>query len=298
MSKLLKLKEWLTLSTAANTLATMLSEPITVADLLQLALEKQLLLSVRMIDLTPALRGQEVGIDTIFGANLESQWVESLDATFADNPRLLQNYLGGGRCIAWNEDSIEPIDGVWDLPMLPGESYAIEVALARLLNSPLPQLPLHEGVYLKRGDVYCQLMEPLGDFNESQLQTHDDNKLEDEWDHQEDAQAARRAYRNNFCPALILPDSAQFVIRTTALNDFIASLTEPSVEDKPLTTKGKNSYLSLIAVLAKQAGYDLSQRGITTSLEAVTQQLDCPVGDDTIRKIIKEVNELTAKTSV
>jgi hypothetical protein len=65
----------------------------------------------------------------------------------------------------------------------------------------------------------------------------------------------------------------------------------PSAE-KPLSSKERNSLLTLIAALCKQAGFDIDRRGIAISLAKATEQLGKPLTDDTIRGIIKQVKNI------
>lgn len=60
MNKLFKLKEWLTVPAAAKHLAAIVEEEVTEADVLRLALDGQLKLSVNFVNHTKAKRGQIV----------------------------------------------------------------------------------------------------------------------------------------------------------------------------------------------------------------------------------------------
>lgn len=54
MSKLSNLHEWLTLDKSACYLSSMLDEPVLIADLYRLALDKKLTLSVHFLESVPA----------------------------------------------------------------------------------------------------------------------------------------------------------------------------------------------------------------------------------------------------
>lgn len=63
MSKLFNLKKWLTLDDAATYLSTRLNEKVTVAELYQLALEGHLKISVNLVNVTYAQRGQKIPVE-------------------------------------------------------------------------------------------------------------------------------------------------------------------------------------------------------------------------------------------
>jgi hypothetical protein len=79
------------------------------------------------------------------------------------------------------------------------------------------------------------------------------------------------------------------VIRTDEVTRFIQTLEDTPQEAKPLTSNEKNSLLVLIAALCKEANVDWCQRGVTTSLVAMTDLIGAPLTDDTILKILKQI---------
>ncbi len=56
-----------------------------------------------------------------------------------------------------------------------------------------------------------------------------------------------------------------------------------------LSTKEKNTLLILIAALCKEAKIDPNARGITPAIQKLTEQLGAPVGDDTIKKVLGQL---------
>ena len=80
-----------------------------------------------------------------------------------------------------------------------------------------------------------------------------------------------------------------FVIRTQELTRFIQSLEESLPVEKPLTSKERNSLLVLIGALCREVGVDPAKRGVTTSLVKMTEILGAPLTDDTIRKILGQI---------
>src|SRR5687767_11255173 len=92
---LLKLRPWLTVSQAAQQPAAIIGEPLTEADVLGLALDGNLTLSVNLLEETSA------------------DWEDAAGLT-----------------------QVEPISGLWDLPMVPPLSLAIAWRYNELCGLP------------------------------------------------------------------------------------------------------------------------------------------------------------------
>ncbi|MBU2648362.1 hypothetical protein KKI24_26890 [bacterium] len=97
MSKLFKLKKWLTLEEAAVHISNVLDEAVTIADLLRFALDGYLTLSVDFVNHTQARKGKWVKTEDV-----ESIWKKysmntgeknDLPITFPKNHELIE--LGG-----------------------------------------------------------------------------------------------------------------------------------------------------------------------------------------------------------
>jgi hypothetical protein len=67
----------------------------------------------------------------------------------------------------------------------------------------------------------------------------------------------------------------------------IAETTTPSLEDKPLHTKERNSYLKFIRGLLRELNIDPNERAIAKRLASMTG-----LGDDKIRDILGELRNL------
>lgn len=105
-------------------------------------------------------------------------------------------------------------------------------------------------------------------------------------------------YKNNnvFVPAISLPDHSTLVFKIEELDRFIREFHDKGDQTDTgskaiMMTREKNTLLVLIAALCKQANFDYSQRGISKAIEAATEELGARIGDDTIRKILKEIPE-------
>ena len=49
--------------------------------------------------------------------------------------------------------------------------------------------------------------------------------------------------------------------------------------------------LVIIAALCKEADIDYSQRGIASAIQHLTESIGSPITDDTIRSVLKQINE-------
>jgi hypothetical protein len=66
--------------------------------------------------------------------------------------------------------------------------------------------------------------------------------------------------------------------------------TTPKLEDKPLPTKARNSYLRLIKGLLKNAGIEPTERGLAKSLEGMVTRSGETLRQDKLRAILTEIN--------
>jgi hypothetical protein len=134
MSKLFKLKKWLNVSDAAKRLAITFGEDVTEADVFRLALDGHLRLSVNLINGATCIPGKIVPIG---------------DATFDEVPsrdgkRTIRLYGGPVLSDAHGvetdvlklEDRIVTLEGIFDLPMIGGETLDIEHKFQMLTSGP------------------------------------------------------------------------------------------------------------------------------------------------------------------
>jgi hypothetical protein len=57
-----------------------------------------------------------------------------------------------------------------------------------------------------------------------------------------------------------------------------------------LNPKEKNTLLVLIAALCKEANIDPSTRGVASAIAKLTEQIGTPLSDDTIRKVLRQLD--------
>ncbi len=311
MSKLFKLKEWLTVEEAAKHLSTVLGEEVAIADIYRLALDGHLALSMSFPNKTYGNLGEAVGVENVQRFKMPAELVEFVQKggldEFSDEV-VTSDYIGNGQFINWDE-KVVTIDGVWDLLMRASEKIDVEFVYHQHIGGPYIDLVGLDGAFVKQGDVYCRLVESYDD-NEFQsgslaakkeierfLRTHEVSaerqaEIWEKYDRErkEYLEGKKSApYERDFFPAGGLPKDGVYVVRTAAIVDFLNRINETPANEKPLSTKERNSLLTLIAALCNEANFDIEQRGIASSLVKATEQLGRPLSDDTIRGILKQV---------
>ena len=235
MSKLFKLKEWLSVSDAAKHLTLSFGEKVSEADVLQLALEGHLKLSIHLVNGAYARRCAPVKTEEI-------EWVE-VQLPIAGN-HFMKMALGG-RLFQEGDDvfqvtkSITSLEsGIWDLPMTGGERVDVEHRLQQIVSGLEVTAVSLEGIFLNSPD---------GDLYEVQSR-HEDYLC----------RGKNFFDSNNFHPAGSLPDDAFFVVRTAAIRSLEQSVS-PENTEKPLETRERNTLLAIIAVLCNDAKIDYTK---------------------------------------
>lgn len=193
MSKLFKLKEWLTVPDAARHLAIVFGEEVTEADVLRLALDGHLKLSVNFVNHAQARRGKVVPwkntewmmfpklnkktIDEVptppekileYPPSLLAKWNEIPEDERGNfSPLLMSLNIDGERFLNLDRN-VTTIMGVWDLPMIGNERLDIEHHYQQLTGGPAVTLQGLDGTFVEGEDgVICQLQE---DFDDNEYQ--------------------------------------------------------------------------------------------------------------------------------
>lgn len=191
-SKLFSLKEWLTLDDAAKHLSIVFGEEVTRTDVLHLALDKRLTLSVNFVNHASARKGKLIpieqctfrilpslsGFKSEFSFHLPQNAIlrTELDKLAPD----IREALNTGELILVSEgahyrnndllvldDAVESIGGVWDLPMIGAEEIDVEHLYQMETGGPSVTLSNLEGAFVERDNVVCQLQ---GNFEDNEYQ--------------------------------------------------------------------------------------------------------------------------------
>lgn len=311
MSRLFKLKEWLTLDEAAAHISNVLGEPASIADLYRFALDGHLTLSVDFVNHAQAQKGKWVKTEDVEFNIIEEDpsTGEKLGIPFA-SPKNHEISVTEDDWILL-DNPVSSIHGIWDLTMIGDEKLDIEHNYQQLTSGLEVNLVTLAGAFVQQGDVVCQLQESFenNEFQEGSnaYEKEMENRIANNDISDDEAKKLRAKFkedRNKFLrdnkgnlkeigyyPAGGLPEDCVLVIRTNEITKFIQSLEDDTVSEKPLTSKERNSLLVLIGALCKELDIDPNQRGVATSLVAMTDLLGAPLTDDTIRKILKQIEE-------
>lgn len=316
MSKLLKLRQWLTLDEAIVHLSSVLGEAVTEADLYRLSLDGYLVLSVNLVNHAQGRMGKLVTTDEVTFVPFDNSFLPGFIREQSDNSNIAVPSKGEIRVSdnlwACLESDVVPISGVWDLSMLGAEKLDIEHYYQQLTSGLEVTLTALDGVFVKSGEIICQLQESFDDNEfvegsravgkalEERIKTHNISDEEAEIlrsDYKE--QRAKYIERFGFSSANCYPagglasvDSV-LVVKVDELTRFIQSLSDSEdsqPSEVPLGTTERNSLLKLIGAMCKELKIDHNKRGVATALEAMTEINGAPLTDDTIRKILKQID--------
>jgi hypothetical protein len=246
MSRILALKKVITLDQAATHLSNVANDPVTVADLLELALQDQLTISL-------SLSGKYEAAPYIEGASKKAHkahtQLSSQQGTFEYTRLLIALMDYSGFCIHWHDgktDKLGPdfmegqlVSGVWDLSMLGVERELVEGLLSA--RQPSSAIFTGDGVYesykplLLRHITDTKLL--MGLFKSED--EPDVDSISDNIECQEDPInllliGFNRQVMQQF------PLNSLLVIRAENLQKFINQITKISETDRQETTANSN----------------------------------------------------------
>jgi hypothetical protein len=224
MSNLLKLKEWLTVAEAAARLSGVFEEKVTEADILRLALDRKLTLSIRFKDdvvIRPCklLRHDEVAlkdaVETVsdFSTN-EGRQINCKKLDIDDDQCLV---FDGEMAIS---------DGLWDLPMIGNEKYIIEDRCSHLSGGAFAGDGCHAGILISKNGLTAQLQVHFIHSKHHWMPT--DSVVSTLYKKivlvKDVITEMSRPREMNYIPAYELPYSAELVVSSAAFRDFEDSI--------------------------------------------------------------------------
>lgn len=265
MGKLFTLKKWLTLPAAAKHLSTVFEEEVTQADILRLALDKRLVLSVNFVNTAYGWPGRKVPLSE---AKL-SRGPTMGNITLPDCiSGLWFSYSG---IVQFNE-AVSRLKGVWDLPMLGSEQCDVKRKYQELIEG-------HEYDALPSDDVIVE--GEAGQFWRILKRVANDKLIGQPYDHPD-----------NYQPAYSLPEDSVFVVRTDALRELEQSLnSEPKVKTKSAQTKERRTLLTIIAALCKPAKVDYKKSDAVQTIQRMLNDVGISLDDKTIRDALNEIDD-------
>jgi hypothetical protein len=299
MNKLLKLKQYLSIYDSADYLSATLEETVSVADIYELSLEGHLTISIRLtnqayakkVDLAPEL--ELTNSEERFG---------SVQANEVD-------------------EKVHIFNGLYDLAMIGEELFELRKLYQREVEGDSPVLSELSGFYVKHEGCIYKLLDslPVTKSEESQISkearlesllkskgltsqsqfddplTTFENLSVNEIEQVAELISPINDGENN-SPIPLDRHSYQLVLKTTELQRFISQINNSSVsdisEEKPIHPPEKRSYLKLISMFLKQHGFDLAKKGNTTALSTMLDQAGLSLCDNTVRKILREAEDM------
>lgn len=272
MSRLFKLKVWLSLDGAAKRLTESFGEDVSTVDVIQLALDGHLRLSLRLIRDLHAFRWYKKSKNEI---EYEEVTTRRHDGTHAGPATVTWSEPIGGMVVHIPEFCEE--DELLQLGMMPivfmreqSRREIVDLSLTQYsrayllqcldeLNRPSEEAYYHAGRLL--------IQEENGDL--WQVESYDD----------------------------FLLDDIEIVVRTQALRDLEQSFASTPVAgtEKALSTRERDTLYKIIIGLAMDGhGYRPGDKRSTVAREvsAKLSELGIAVSDDTVRKYIKEAEQL------
>jgi hypothetical protein len=331
VSKLLKLKEWLTVEEAANRLAISAGESVTEADVLRLALDGHLTLSVYFVN---HARGRPFRIEPF---DKESHILEAVKNYAKENSSLsgqltslnefVLTYRGellpNGKellILEGDDNQSQRLEGVWDLLMLGAEKLDVEHLYQSLTGGPGIELICLGGPLVVSPDR-SQYFQILSSYNVDTRPTEPKPPLVKpkiskemreslDWMNAllgpvtvtppKEEDSPRWDYETVYYPAASLPEDSVFVVRTSALRELEEKLlTDEVPPEKPLHPSERRSVGQVIAVLAAMAKLDLSApyaADETLRAAAATRGLELPSSPETVTKFLKDAAARSGKS--
>ena len=249
---LIAVKEWLTLADTAKHLAILFGEDVTESDVLQIALDGRITLSVNFVNASNARPGTICPIELV-----EPTVSELMGQTISHYPgRVIVDGDGKKKMAFKPADEIVNVHGLYDLPMIGHEVLAVQQAFHSAKTGVHVAEYDHAGLFVcdgKTGDMY-------------QLQTSNDDNyytvgsrafqrrsgraseedivrfgLESEIDERQSfltAQASLPIWEQ-YSAAMEFPKGALFVVRTAVLRDFEKALANNQGDDSSVESSGQ-----------------------------------------------------------
>lgn len=311
-SKLLMVKEWLTVPEAARHMSILFGEEVSEADVLRLALDNHLKLSVNFVNFTKVKHGIAIPWDDVakdpaviiskLNSMTEAESASTMagcervgrisslysmtEAESANHAHQMKILHGREDCLHFYDD-VTNINGVWDLPMFGGERLDIEHRYQQLTDGPDVDHFSLDGVIVEREDgQLCQLQE---------YKKIDEEKAEKCLD-EELKQFIKSNDPDSYGPTESLPADAVLVVRTSALFDLQERLSsENTAKVKPLGSVERRSLLKMILAMAIE-GYRYNPSDAKSSIPLeITEDVannDHSIDVDTVRKWLKEAVKL------
>jgi len=258
LSKLFKLKEWLTVPEAASHLTIIFGENITEADVFRLALDGKLMLSIFLPQTTLLKHAEFIPLST--------------------QPEHLRAHLKccGDSILSIQSDEIMHLNGIFELPMIEKERLIVEAEYYRAINGKVIEMIEGGTILIEQNKQLFSLQECFGDPTFVEYEEDDTEE-----------QIFKKLAINSYCDAQRLPEEGTLIVRTDALRELEDSI--KGTNEKPLSTTERHTLLTIIATLCDYSAIPYQERGAATQIARLTEEFGAPVSDDAIGKALKKI---------
>ncbi len=248
-NKLFKLKEWLTVPEAARHLSIFFGEEVNEGDVLRLALDGHLKLSVNFPNHVYAKSGDIVSIEDATYSTLSVDFIKKVNPNLKDRQdvkpvKIMTSLILDNERLLNMSDSVTMLRGVYDLLMVGYEVQWVENTYHELTGNPIVFVGMEsefainhlEGSFVQdeNGQIYqIQVDFPGMDLDETNLATN----------------LFHQKQSPDCIPGNFRNDSV-LVVRTQALIDLQERLSqEESEKEKPLGPRAEKTYLNIIGAM-------------------------------------------------
>lgn len=263
MSKLFRLKRWLTLTEAANHLARLFGETVTETDILRLALDHRLKLSAVFVGHAQAFFCKPVDDSEVTYEEVPTMDLKSVIKIPVGGQVL---YRADGHMLQVQDKPI-PLDSdePYGLTMLGGEACNVQHMYWQQAGGPQVEKISIDGAFVSLGKNTYQLV---------------------------DVMPAKKDKAPYYYPLGALPEDAAIVVTPGALLEFEESLAKRGEQaEKPLGTSERNQLLKMVLGMAIDSyGYDpvAKKNEATKQIADDLAKLAIGIDPDTVRKYLKE----------
>jgi hypothetical protein len=256
------------------------NEPVCEADVLQMALDGHLKLTVDFPNRAKARLGRVIPYKDVPHhelPSLDGEGTFSYPDGYPLNDLIEGEQLHDETPFIHFSSEVVSIDGLWDLAMVGNERIDIEYDLQRLIDGPEVTMTNIEGTFLNRSDgAWAALQEQF----EDRIVT--------------DADGKKKTVKGSYFPAGGLGTDCTRVIRTSEILALQSKL-DGTALDKPLATRERDTLLTIIAALCKDAGHDYTKHAKAAGLiQSTAAQMGVSIGETTIEGHLKKIPDALA----
>ena len=243
----MKFKSWLTIDDAAKYLSALLSEPVEPKDILQLALDNHINLSLNFTEIVSVM---EVCIRPFSEVHPDFPSDNYYQVNFKDDSYHISTY-----------HPLHKINGLWDLKLFGGGEVHVKARLLNFLANDEQLKNSNSLIYIQRDNKTYLLYEKLESYDEDNnlllLDSFLDNIVKVENTNPDDGY---------YKPMLTIPSHAFLVVSLNSLKEFEQKIQEANMQpnnienkadEKKLDPRLHTTLLIIIAALAKKIGIDI-----------------------------------------